>query len=191
MKNLFSFKLLIFCTLVAVSNYQCAKSTDRSVAVNLTTIAQIGNSNVTKAGSKIEQTYTFKTGADFQKKFGVSSNDITTFSIESFSIAFGDQRCSDLESYTVDVNFSQVTSIDKSNTCTFPDFNGKPTIIGFKRFDARDTRAIKVLDTNFASYLKAGKDITITVKMVAAKDLPAGFGLKGELQAKIEYAVSE
>jgi hypothetical protein len=191
MKNLFSFKFVLFCTLLAVSNYQCTKSTDRSVGVDLTTVASIVSSNVTKAGSTFEQTYTFKTGAEFQKRFGVPVSDITTFSVESFSVVFSDQRCNDLESYTVEAQFSQITSISKSNTCTFPDFNGKPTVIGFKRFDARDTRAIKVLDTNFASYLKAGKDIIITFKMVAAKDLPAGFGLKAELQAKIEYAVSE
>jgi hypothetical protein len=74
---------------------------------------------------------------------------------------------------------------------TFPDFNGKPAVVGFKRFNTQDTRAIKVLDTNFASYIKAGKDIIVTVKMVAAKDLPAGFGLKAEIQASVEYAVSE
>jgi hypothetical protein len=191
MKNIFSASLLIVCAFITMSNHQCSKTKGHAVTVSLTTANQIVNANVTKAGSAFEQSYTFKTGEEFQKKYGVSSGDITTFSIESFGIFFTDQRCADLASYTVEAQFAQVVSISKSNTCTLPDFNGKPAIIGFKRFNAQDTRAIKVLDTNFASYLKAGKDIVITIKVVAAKDLPAGFGLKAELQASIEYAVSE
>jgi hypothetical protein len=192
MKNIFSSSILILCAILTMSNHKCSKTSGHGITVSLTTNSQVVNPNVTKAGTAFEQSYTFKTGEEFQKKFGVSSGDITTFSFESFSIAFTDQaRCADLESYTVEAQFAQIATISTSNTCTLPNFNGKPAIISFKRFNTQDTRAIKVLDTNFASYIKAGKDIVITVKMVAAKDLPAGFGLKAELQASIEYAVSE
>jgi hypothetical protein len=191
MKNLFSSSILILCAVLTMSNHQCSKTSEHTVGVSLTTIAEVINGNATKAGEVFEKTYTFKTGEEFQKKFGVSPADITTFSVESFNISFNEERCKDLESYTVDAQFAQIATITVSNTCTLPSFNGKPAIIGFKRFNTQDTRAIKILDTNFASYIKANKDIVIKVKMVAAKDLPAGFGLKAELQARIEYAVSE
>jgi hypothetical protein len=174
-----------------MSNHQCSKTKEHAVAVALTSTAQVVNTNITKAGTAFEQVYTMKMSADFEQKFGVSPKDILNFSVESFSICFTDQRCSDLESYKVEAIFAPVSTIATSNTCTLPNFNGKPAIIGFKRFNTQDTRAIKILDTNFASYIKAGNDIIIKVKMVAAKDLPAGFGLKAELQSSIEYAALE
>ena len=191
MKNLFSSSLLILMALITMSNHKCPKSKGHTIVVALKSVAQSVNANATKAGETFEKTYTFKSGEEFQKRFGVSSSAIMSFTVESFSVAFSQERCSDLASYSVIAQFPKLKPITKSNTCTFPSFNGKPALVGFKRFNTQDPLAISVLDTNFALSIKNNEDIVITFKMVAAKDIPAGFGVSAELQANIEYDVEE
>jgi hypothetical protein len=189
MKNIIASGVLILLALMTMSTHKCNKN--HIIKVDLKTVAESVNANATKAGETFEKTYTFKAGDEFKRKFGISPDAIMKFSVESFAVSFSQERCNDLASYSVVAQFPQLKPITVTNKCTFPSFNGSPAIIGFKRFNTQDPLYISVLDTDFALSIRQNKDIVITFKMVAHKDIPAGFGVVAALQATIEYDSGE
>ncbi len=151
------------------------------------------------AGETFDKSLTINLATEFAGRYDVDLDSLKTYFVTLAQASFTEDRCADLDFYSISIDFPQLGPVTDTQPCDFSEFSSAPDPTGMGRiafhfssaFPSTNPTAIAALATDFANDFKTGKTITATARFGAKNNIPAGFGVVLVLKSKMTYGVCE